>query len=219
VDANSPTLWRQLDFMKLWFGETISILGTQVTLLALPIVAATTLEATPIQMGTLGTTQYIPWLLVGLFAGVWADRLRRRPIMILADIVRAILLSLIPITALLGVLRMEYLYGIGFLVGVMNVFFDVSYISYLPTLIPKENLVEGNSKLQITASAAEIGGPGLAGVLIQWITAPLAIFVDAISFLISAVFLGWIKKQEPIPATTQTSGNVFLEIRDGLRVL
>ena len=219
METKPPTLWRHPDFMKLWFGETISILGSQITLLALPLVAAITLEATPIQMGALGTAQYIPWLLVGLFAGVWADRLLRRPIMILADIVRAILLSLIPITALLGILRMEYLYVIGFLVGMMNVFFDVSYISYLPTLIPKENLVEGNSKLQMTASAAEIGGPGLAGGLIQWITAPIAIFVDAISFFISAVVLGWIKKQEPIPTYSQNSSNVFEEIRDGLRVL
>lgn len=123
METKPPTLWRHPDFMKLWFGETISILGSQITLLALPLVAAITLEATPIQMGALGTAQYIPWLLVGLFAGVWADRLRRRPIMILADIVRAILLSLIPITALLGILRMEYLYVIGFLVGMMNVFF------------------------------------------------------------------------------------------------
>ncbi len=212
-------LWRNPDFLKLWVGETISLLGSQVTLLAIPLVAAMTLEATPLQMGTLGTVQYIPWLLVGLFAGVWVDRLRRRPVMIAADLGRTVLLGLIPLAAVAGILQMQHLYIVGFLVGIMNVFFDVAYAAYLPTLVPHESLVEGNSKLQVSASVAEIGGPGLAGGLVQLVTAPLAIAVDALSFLVSALSLMWIGTPEPRPAPTDDSRNILVEMREGLQLV
>lgn len=212
-------LWRHPDFLKLWAGETISLLGSQVSLLAMPLVAALTLHATPLQMGALGTVQYIPWLLVGLFAGAWVDRLRRRPIMVVADLGRAVLLGLIPLAAMAGVLRVEYLYVVGFLVGIMNVFFEVAYTAYLPTLVPHDRLVEGNSKLQVSASVAEIGGPGLAGGLIQLVTAPLAIAVDALSFLVSALSLTWIGTPESMPAPADDSRNILAEIREGLRLV
>ncbi len=212
-------LWRHPDFLKLWVGETISLLGSQVTFLAVPLTAAMTLNATPLQMGTLGTVQYIPWLLVGLLAGAWVDRLRRRPVMVAADLGRTVLLGLIPLAAVAGILRMEHLYVVGFLVGILNVFFDVAYAAYLPTLVPRDRLVEGNSKLQVSASIAEIGGPGLAGGLVQLVTGPLAIAVDALSFLVSALSLTWIGTPEPKPTPTDDSRNILAEIREGLRLV
>jgi MFS family permease len=210
-------LWRQPDFLKLWAGETVSLLGSQVTLLAMPLTAAMTLQATPLQMGALGTIQYIPWLLVGLVAGVWVDRLRRRPVMIAADLGRMVLLGLVPFAALAGILRMEHLYIVGFLVGIMNVFFDVAYTAYLPTLVERDRLVEGNSRLQVSASIAEIGGPGLAGGLVQLVTAPVAIAADALSFLVSALSLAWIGASEPRSMSTDGPGSIPAEIREGLR--
>jgi MFS family permease len=212
-------LWRHPDFLKLWAGETISLLGSQVTLLAMPLVAAMTLNATPLQMGILGTVQYIPWLLIGLFAGAWVDRLRRRPVMVMADLGRTVLLGLIPLAAVAGILRMEYLYVVGFLAGIMNVFFDVAYAAYLPTLVPRDRLVEGNGKLQVSASIAEISGPGLAGGLVQLVTAPLAIAADALSFLMSALSLTWIGMPELKPTPTADSRNLLVEIREGLRLV
>ncbi len=209
-------LWRHPNFLKLWVGETVSLLGSQVTFLAVPLTAAMTLNATPLQMGTLGTMQYLPWLLVGLLAGVWVDRLRRRKVMVAADLGRTVLLGLIPLAAVAGILRMEHLYIVGFLVGIMNVFFDVAYAAYLPTLVSRDCLVEANSKLQVSASIAEISGPGLAGGLVQLVTAPLAIAVDALSFLVSALSLTWIGTPEPKPAPTDDSRNILAEIREGV---
>jgi MFS family permease len=210
-------LWRHPDFLKLWAGETISLLGSQVTLLAMPLVAAVTLGAGPFQMGVLGTVQYIPWLLVGLPAGAWIDRMRRRPVMVAADLARALLLGFIPLAAIFGILRIELLYAVAFGIGMLNVFFDVAYMAYLPALIPKEQLVEGNGKLQASASIAEIAGPGLAGVLVQGLTAPLAIAADVSSFLVSACSLVWIRKSESASRPGGGTRNLFLEIREGLR--
>jgi len=212
-------LWRSPDFLKLWVGETISLFGSQMTMLAIPLVATLTLNVTPIQMGWLGTLQFIPWLLVGLLAGAWVDRLRRRPIMIIADLGRAILLGFIPFAALMGFLQIEHLYAVGFLVGILNVFFEVAYAAFLPSLVPREQLVEGNSKLQTSASIAEISGPGLAGWLIQVVTAPIAMIVDALSYLVSALFLSWIGVPEPIPDSLDERKPILHEIKDGLQIL
>lgn len=212
-------LWQSPDFLKLWVGETISLLGSQTTMLALPLVATLTLNASPIQMGWLGTLQYIPWLLVGLFAGAWADRLRRRPIMIVVNIGRAILLGFIPFAALGGFLQIAHLYVVGFLVGILNVFFEVAYAAFLPSLVSRDRLVEGNSKLQTSASIAEIGGPGLAGWLIQVVTAPIAMIVDSLSFLVSAIFLGWIRTPEPNPSLSENRKPIVQEILDGLQIV
>ncbi len=212
-------LWRHGDFLKLWTGETISLLGSQVTLLAMPLTAAVTLGATPLQVGMLGTVQYIPWLVVGLVAGAWVDRRRRRPVMVMADVGRTVLLCLIPLAAATGILRIEHLYAIGFLVGVLNVFFDVAYAAYVPTLVSHDRLIEGNSKLQASASLAEISGPGLAGTLVQVMTAPLAIAVDALSFLVSASALIHIRTPEPQPVADNAPHNLLAEIREGLRLV
>ena len=128
-------LWRHSEFLKLWSGETISLLGSQVTLLALPLTASIVLQASPFQMGVLGASQTVPFLLLGLFAGVWVDRLRRRPIMLIADLGRAVLLATIPLSALAGVLRLEQLLLVAFGVGIFDVFFGVAYASFLPSLV------------------------------------------------------------------------------------
>jgi MFS family permease len=212
-------LWRHADFAKLWTGQTISLLGSQVTLLALPITAVLILNATPFQMGLLTAAGAIPSLLLGLFVGAWVDRYRRRPILIVADLGRAMLLSAIPLAALLGVLRIELLYAAALLAGTLGLFFDVAYHSFLPSLVGSEQLVEGNSKLEMSESLAEILGAGAAGGLVQLITAPLTIALDAASFLISALFLAWIRAPEPAPRPPEERQKIWQEIGEGLRLV
>lgn len=211
-------LWKKSNFIKLWAGQTVSLFGSQITVLALPLLAANVLQATPGQMGILGFVQYVPWLLVGLFAGVWVDRLQRRPIMLTADILRAILLALIPVTAWLGWMRIEYLYLVGFLVGICSVFFDIAYVAILPALVSREQLVEGNSKLQTSVSVSETAGPGLAGMLVQAISAPIAVGLDALSFVVSALSLAWIRVEENLPSTLVKHPSVIKQASEGLRL-
>jgi MFS family permease len=215
-------LWRHPDFMKLWTAETISQFGSQVSFLAIPLVAVLLLNATPFEVALLGTIEFLPFILFTLPAGVWVDRLRRRPILIIGDIGRAISLLSIPIAYELHALTIVQLYVVGFVNGVLTVFFDVAWQSYLPALVEREHLVEGNAKLEISRSAAQIGGPGLGGVLIDLISAPLAVVADAISFIGSALFIFGIRKHEPHPlaeakaaGTPQTSMRV--EVVEGLR--
>ncbi|MCA1644920.1 MAG: MFS transporter [Chloroflexi bacterium] len=210
-------LWRHSEFMKLWGGQTISQVGSQVTLLALPLTAVLVLHATPGQMGLLYAAETAPFLVVALAAGVWVDRLRRRPILIGGDLSRALLLAWLPIGALLGVLRIEQLYVVAVLVGLCTVFFDVAYQSFVPVLVGREHLVEGNSKLEVSRSAAQIVGPGLGGLLVQTITAPVAIIVDALSFLISGLVLILIKTPEPAPGISRRG--VRAEIGEGLSIV
>ena len=207
------------DFTKLWVGQSVSMVGSQVTMLALPLTAATFLGASALQMGILSAAESLPALILGLFAGAWVDRYKRRPVLITADIGRALVLGVIPLAALLGILRMEILYVVGFLTGGLGLFFNVAYRSYLPGLVGKEHLVEANSKLELSNSVAEIIGPGAAGGLTQLIGAPLAIAVDAASFLVSAFSLGKIRTPEPtLPPKTEEQ-NLGGEIKDGLKLV
>lgn len=212
-------LWRHPDFLKLWVGQTISRFGSQVSELALPLTAVLVLQATPSEMGVLAAAERAPFLLIGLFAGVWVDRVRRRPVLVAGDFGRGLLLLSIPLAALLGALRMEQLYVVGLLVGVLTVFFDVAYQSYLPSLVRREHLVEGNSKLEVTSSSSAIFGPGVAGALVQLVTAPLAILVDAVSFLLSAASLLLIRQPEPQPMPKDQRRTVWTEIGEGLGVV
>ena len=207
------------NFALLWIGQTISEFGSRITREGLPLTANLVLGATPNEMGLLAAAGTLPMLLIGLLAGVWVDRLRRRPILIVADISRAILLGTIPLAAVLGVLRIEQLYLVAVLIGVLTVFFEVANQSFLPTLVQREHIVEGNSKLSASDSLAEIGGPALAGVLVQTITAPIAILFDALSFLASALCAGFIRVGEPAPTLTEERQNLWREIRAGLRLV
>jgi len=210
-------LWRQPDFLKLWAGQSVSVFGSQITTLALPLTAALTLDATPVQMGLLGAVQTLPFLAIGLFVGVWVDRLRRRPILIAADLGRAVLLGSVPLTAALDRLTIGHLYLVGLLAGALTVFFDIAYQSYLPSLVDRRQLVEGNSRLEVSNSVARVSGPGVAGALIQIVSAPGTILLDAFSFLASAAFLGSIRGQEPSPADRPSRRSMWSEIGVGIR--
>ncbi|MDF2694330.1 MAG: hypothetical protein K0S65_2713, partial [Labilithrix sp.] len=211
-------LWRHADFLKLWSAETISQFGTQVSQLALPFVAIVVLDASTFAVAALGTVEFLPFLLFTLPAGVWVDRLRRRAILIVADYGRAALLFTVPLAYALDALTMAQLYIVGFLVGTFTVFFDVSYQSYLPALVERERIVEGNSKLEVSRTTAQITGPGVAGGLIGLVTAPYAVLLDAVSFLGSGLFLTAISKEEPKPARAEgTNRRMRTELREGLQ--
>ena len=192
-------LWRHPDFLKLWSAETISQVGSQVTGLALPLVAIVTLDVSAFEVALLGVVEFAPFILISLPAGVWVDRLPRRPILIVGDLGRAALLASIPIAYAFDALTIWQLYLVGFLFGVLTVFFDVAYQSYLPSLVSRDQLVDGNSKLEISRSGAQLAGPALAGVLIQALKAPIAILIDAISFIASGLFVLRIRKREKAP--------------------
>ncbi len=214
-------LWRHPDFLKLWAGESVSVFGSQVTVLAVPTVAILILHAGPFQVGILSALEFLAFPTLGLVAGVYADRLRRRPIMIVCDIGRGLALGSIPVAFLLNLLTLEQLYFVALLTGIFTVFFDVSYQSYLPALVDRPNLIEGNTKLEITRSTAQVAGPAVAGFLIQWIGGARAVAVDALSFFLSAIALASIRKPEPEPKPSTASGTsgFIPEMREGLDVV
>jgi MFS family permease len=205
--------------MKLWTGQTVSELGSVVTRTAVPLLALLVLGAGPFQMALLVVSASLAVLLVGLFAGVLVDRVRRRPLLIWADAIRAVLLFSIPAAYLAGALHIEQLYLVVFLEGCLGALFDSGYPAYVPTLIGVERVVEGNSKLATSASLAEIGGPGLGGGLVQLIGAPLAIVVDATSFVVSAISLVLIRSPEPARPPRTTATPIRREIVEGLRLV
>lgn len=213
----SKGLWRHPDFLKLWGGQTVSLFGSLLTAFALPLLAALLLGATPAQMALLASAEVVPGLLLGFFAGVWVDRLRRRPLLIAADAGRAMALISIPLAAALGMLHIQQLYIVALLVSVGSVFFDVAYPSYVPTLLRREELVEGNAKLESSAALAEVSGWGIAGVLVQIAGAPLAILVDAVTFVVSAISIGAIRAREPQPAAEHERRSMAHDVAQGLR--
>lgn len=216
MGKRSSSLWRHADFLKLWAGQTVSLFGSQITLLALPLTAVLTLKATPGEMGILVALSNAPNLL-SFLAGAWVDRLRRKPVLILADLGRALVLLSIPLGAALHVLRIELLYPIALLLGVLTVVFDVAYGSLLPSLIERDQLVEGNSKLQVSDAAARVVGPGIGGALVQLLTAPIAVAFDAVSFLASVLSLLLIRTAEPPAPTQEQRESLRKEVLEGAR--
>ena len=208
-------LWRHPGFMKLWIGQTISVFGSLIGATAMGFTAILILRATPFQLGLLSAARLAPGFLTGLVAGAWVDRLRRRPILIGADIARALLLATIPLAAALGRLRIEQLYAVTLLVSILTIFFDVAYQSYLPSLIGRAELVDGNSKLSASASVAEVSAFGLSGWLVQLFTAPITILIDAISFIFSAISVWLIRAPEQV-AAYDAQPNLRREIAEGL---
>jgi hypothetical protein len=219
--ALTSSLLRHPDFVRLWTAETISQLGTQVSALAIPFVAIEILEATTFQVALLNVVDFLPFLLIGLPAGVWVDRLRRRPVMIAGDLGRAAALATVPVAFALGTLTIVQLYAVGFVVGALTVFFDVAYQSYLPSIVIREQLPEGNAKLEVSRAGAAVVGPGLAGLIIAILRAPLAVALDALSFLVSALFLVTIRRPEPVPEAHREDGQpgpaMRREMAEGLR--
>ncbi len=216
-DSLFQGLWRHADFTRVWSAHTVSQFGSQITLLALPLTAAAILRATPSQMGILTAMGTLPILLIGLPAGAWVDRWPKRRILVIADLLRLCLLLVIPALTLIGALRIEALFIVSFLVGAATLFFDLAAQAYLPALIGREHLIDGNARLEMSRSAATVAGPSVAGILFQLLSAPLSITIDALSYLLSALFLARIEQSEPV--TRQTQGNLWAQLREGISTL
>jgi len=213
------SLWKHPDFLKLWTGQTVSQLGSVVTRTALPLVALLVLGAGPLELAILVISGSLAVLLVGLVAGAWVDRLRRRPILIWTDVVRAALLFWIPIAYAIGALRIEQLYAVAFIEAGLGSLFDAAYPAYVPSLVGTDRVVEANSKLATSSSIGEIGGPGFAGALVQIAGAPFAMLVDAFSFVVSAVSLAVIRHPEPPRPARTVETAIGHEIAEGLRLV
>ncbi|MGW7316779.1 MFS transporter [Streptomyces sp. NPDC054854] len=190
------TLWRHADFRNLWFGLTASLFGAKVTAVAIPLIAAVSLSATPFEMGVLVAAEGLPYLFISLFAGVWLDRSAKRPILILTDLVRAALLLLLPIGWAGDFLSFPLLLTVSLAVGACTVVSDIGSASYLPLLIDRKDLVSGNSKLELSGSASDIAGNAIGGGLLQVISAPFAVIVNSVTYLVSAVFTALIGHRE-----------------------
>lgn len=214
-----PSLWRDRAFVAVWSASTISIFGSLITRTALPFAAILVLKAGPLEISAIRSAELVASLIVGLVAGAWVDRLRRRPIMIWADLGRAILLGSIPVAAVLHVMFLPQLVVVAFAAAILSTFFDVADRSYLPTIVARERLVAANSALTASASVAEFTSFGIGGFLIKLFTAPIAIAIDAVSFLVSAVLLATIRRKEPAPTPVADREPVLREIRDGMRIV
>lgn len=214
--APGETLWRNADFMRLWGGETLSQIGSQVTMMALPLTAILMLDAGPQQVGLLAAAQYAGIPLVSLFAGVWLDTHRRRPALVVTNFGRAALLGLIPLMYVLDLLTMTLLLVVAFAVGVLTAVFDIAYVAYLPQLVSRQKVVEANAKLEATYSIADVGGPGLGGLLVQLLTAPLALLADVASYLTAGVLALRIRHTEVPAASSGPAPRPWESIRQGL---
>ncbi len=216
-------IWGSSAYVRLWSASVISYLGSAVTRLALPLLAALTLHATPFQMGLLVAAESLPILLFGLLTGVWVDRRRKRPVMIAADAGRAVLLVMVPVFAWLGLLRIELLILLTFLVGTLSVFFDIAAQSFMPVILGVDDLPAGNARLHTGWGLAEVGGPGLAGWLTQLFSAPIAILTDGVSYALSAILLSGIRINEPPPTAFPADGGArrhfWRELWEGLRLV
>jgi predicted MFS family arabinose efflux permease len=211
-----PPLLRQPEFLKLWAAQSISQLGDQVTLLALPLVAVLTLDASAAQMGFLVAAELLPHLFFSLLAGVWIERSqRRRHLMIVADVGRAVLLASVPIAYAFDALTFPQLYAVAFAVGTFAVMFDVSWSTLFVAVVPRRDVVDANSKMSLSRAISFVAGPSVAGFLVQVLTAPVTLLVDAVSYAGSALFLTRIRAQEP---PVERNGNgVLRNLREGMR--
>lgn len=232
VTTEQVSLWRHSDFLKLWASETVSSFGGQFSGLAIPIAAIYYLknqclvpsgpDACSYEFGILAATGTLPFLLIGLLVGVWVDRHQRKPILVLSNVGRAALLVSIPVfflAGMLGIVGFPLLYGVSFMIGILTVFFDVAYQAYLPSLVRRDQLVDANGKLEASRSTAQVTGPSIAGAVIELITAPIAILLDAFSFLGSAFSLSRIGRREEVVNQGQQHHSVISDVREGLVVV
>jgi MFS family permease len=207
------------DFVKLWAGETVSLIGTQVTQFAMPLVAILTLNATVFQVGVLNALRFLPLIPLSLLAGVLLDRRRRRPVLICCALGNALLIGLVPLSSVTGLLSIGLLYVVTTLVGMLSMTFEVGALSYVPFLVERRHLPEANGKLQASFAVAGISGPGLAGLLVGLITAPITLSVDAVSYLFSAASLISIRKSEPHPDRPAERSSIRRSIAEGLHTV
>ncbi len=210
------SLWHHADFMKIWSAATVSLLGSQVSLVAIPVIAVLVLKSSPLEVSLLAAIEMLPFILFTLPAGAWLDRVRRRPVLIFGDFGRAAALATIPIAFALGVLTIWQLYAVAFATGTLTVLFDVADQSYLPALLDREDLVEGNAKLQVSTSAAQIVGQGLGGGLVGLVGAPFAVIADAASFVASGGLISLVRKHEPKPERRLTAAGKHTSLREDI---
>jgi MFS family permease len=209
-------LWRNHAFVRVWSAASISIFGSLITRIALPLVAILTLGAGPIEVAILRSIDLVAALFVGLVAGAWVDRLRRRPVLIWADLGRAVLLGSIPVSFVLGTLELWQLIAVAGLAAVLTTFFDAADNAYLPTIVERERLLEANSALAASGSVAEFAGFGIAGFLVQLLTGPITVLIDAVTYVISALLLLSVRRPEPPPPPREDREPVLAEIRRGV---
>ena len=215
----APALWRDRDFRRFWIGQAVYSMGDEISALALPLIAVLTLGASATQMGIINALGYLPFLLVGLQAGVWVDRMRRRQILIWGDVGQGALLLTIPAAATLGILRIEQIYVIALLIGAINVVASVAQQSFLPSLVQRRHLPAANSRLEATRSVTGIVGPGVAGFLVQILTAPIAILVNAVTLGVSATLLGSMRTKEPPLPPDAGRGGMRAQVAEGLGIV
>ncbi|MCA9833819.1 MAG: MFS transporter [Thermomicrobiales bacterium] len=216
---NRSGLWANTDFLHLWGAETVSQFGAQISTFAVPLIAAITLNASPLEMGVLSAAGPAPRLLIGFIAGAWADRLPRRPIMIATDLGRVLSSAIVPIAALSGWFSFNILLIAALLSGLQSVFFDAAWNAVLPNTVRRDELTDATSKLMGTASVAQIVGPALGGLIVGWIGGPSAMWIPVLTFGISAWLLLQMKQPEAPSTQTTTASNMWHEVREGLHEL
>jgi MFS family permease len=210
------SIWRNRDFLWFWSGQSVSMLGTQITTFAVPVLAITQLHAHAGQLSLLRTLEFLPFLFLTLPVGVWVDRNPPRPAMIAANVVRGLLITGIAVAGITGALQLSWLYGLLLVVGACTVVFDVAYLSYLPAVVTRSQLVDGNSKLSVSSSVAEVGGPGIAGGLTQALTAPVALLADAVSYMVSVFSLLAVRTKDVRPQPPADREGMRKQVADGL---
>ena len=213
-------LWHNRDFARLWFSETASSFGNQFSIFALPVLAILSFDATPFDIGLLGALAILPYPVLGLFVGVWVDRFRKKRIMVVCNLGRMATLASIPVASVLGVLTLTQLFVVALIVGIFSVCFDTCYQAILPILVERKDLIEGNQKLQVTASGASVAGPALAGFIYHFIGGALTCAVDAFGYLTASVALFKMKKEEPkrVRGEGGPPPGFFEEMREGINI-
>jgi|HubBroStandDraft_1064217.scaffolds.fasta_scaffold03137_6 MFS family permease len=210
-------LWRDRDFMAFWSGETLSLLGSQVSLVAIPLLAVTLLNASPLEMGVLNASQYAPFLVLALVAGLWVDKRRRRPMLIGSNFGRVVLIGLVPLAFALKWLNVGLLIALVFLAGMLTVIFQLAYQAYLPSLVGDEQLMEGNSRLEGSRSFAQMSGPGVAGFLVGTVGAPIAVLINSVTYVVAGTTLLFVRRPEPEPPVdTGPRKSLWAQIGHGL---
>ena len=211
-------LWRQADFLRLWAAQVGSAFGSRITRTVLPIIAILTLGASPTEVAVLSVMSVAPGVLVGLFVGGAVDRRSKRPLLIGADLLRAMLIFTVPLAAWWGLLSMWQLCLVAALVGAATTLFQIADSSYLPALVGAGHVLEGNAKLEATDSVAEAGGSAVAGVLVQVLSAPMALVFDGVSYLFSATMLARVRTRETPAVASKDLPSVWTDIAAGFRV-
>ena len=207
------------NFVRLWAGQSVSLIGTQVTQFTMPLIAILSLNATVAEVGVLNALRFVPVLLLSLFAGVWLDRRRRRPVLIACALGNAVLIGMVPLASVTGLLSMGLLYVVVTMTGLLSMTFDVGAMTYVPNLVEHEHLTDANSKIQASTAFAGVAGPGLAGALVGLVTAPITLTADSVSYLFSAAGLIAIRKPEPAPEVPEVRVSVRQSIAEGMRAV